>query len=160
AHPLAPPLRLDRPLCGRSSRLCRGTFELEHASRSLQLARPRRVLRHLQRGGTLLRGTANRLRLHAGEPRRARRPARYLVSGLSTPQHLHRRRVDLLHAGHRPGELSRECAAFRHLARSRRVRSRQLVVLWDRRLCPGPRPPDLLPTHPPPPPPPPPLPHP
>jgi high affinity Mn2+ porin len=27
------------------------------------------------------------------------------VSGLPTQQHLHRRHVDLLHAGHRPGEL-------------------------------------------------------
>ena len=104
--PGRPVLRLDRPLCGRSSRLCLGTFELERAARSLEFARPRPVLRYLQRVGELLRRTANRLRLHAAEPRRARRPGRFLVSGLSkSRRRLHRRLLDLLHAGARPGEL-------------------------------------------------------
>src|SRR5262249_42195817 len=83
------------------------------------------------RFGQLLRGAANRLRLHAAEPHRARRRARCLVSGLSTQRHLHRRLLDLLHAGGRPGGLQRECAAFRHLARSPRLRSRQLARLCD-----------------------------
>ena len=80
-----PYLRLDRPLCGRSSRLCRGTFELEYAHLiSRQLVRPVPVLRYLHWAGKLLRGTADRLRLHAAEPRRTRCPARCLVSKLST----------------------------------------------------------------------------
>ena len=51
-------------------------------------------------------GTANRLRLYAAEPRRARRRARCVVSELSTQRHLHRRHFDLHLAGLGPESYS------------------------------------------------------
>ena len=136
ASPGRPVLRLDRPLCGRPSRLCLGAFELERATRSLEFARPRPILRYLQRVGSYFGGLQigydymlpNRVVLWASRSIVRFRAFQISTASPSAASRSSPRRRSAWRA------IANRCCSPAPCARARRLRSRQLALLWDRRL--------------------------